>query len=129
MSAKRVATAVDKVVLVLAAVFLLATVWAAAEKATTLPVFLLILGMEFAAGLGGLRGVCRAQDHKSLGEAQILASWWVVSVGLAGLMLLPSSFFQVKATALALGVCGLWVVAGCYSLITVRRLTGVKLTP
>ncbi len=129
MSVKRVATAVDVVVLALSVVFLAATVWAGAEKALTLYVFLLILGMEFAAGLGGLLGVSRAQDQKSLGEAQVLASWWVLSVGLAGLLLLPSSFFHVRATPLALVTCSLWVVVGCYSLVTVTRQTGVKLTP
>ncbi len=126
---KRRSVSLDWIALALALVFLGISAWAGTEKPATLVIYLLVALMEVAAAAGGLNGVSKAQSPRALGEAQVLASWWIVSVGFAGLLLFPSSFFHVAATPVALIVCVVWILVGGYSLLVLRRETDVPLSP
>lgn len=126
---KRKFQAQSWVALAAAAVSLGVAAWAGSEKPATLVIYLLVGLMELAAAALGLAGVGRAPGARTAGEVHVQSSWWVLSVGFAGLLLFPSKFFHVGATPVAVALCVIWIVVGCYGLFSAHRETGVPVNP
>ena len=90
---------------------------------TAMGIIQLLIAASTIPRLGG-------KEEAAIGNVAVQHNWWILSVGIAGLAVFPSSFFSIPSTGLmyaAIAISAIWVILGAINIYLAVKRTGARL--